>query len=356
MVHIDALPGFTILGSGQHLYLPPLSTDGPGAAFATVSKVQPDLIILCPWLFAAPRHIAKYISQYQTIYPSARMLLLQNDMSNTTWRPDWVQMQRLQPSVEAIRQFLKEVTVTRDGIRAEPTILLHAFSDGGSHSAVQLAQAYRETIAASIPETGPPLPAEIPFSAVVMDSCPGRSDFFNGVQVALSFIPPTQPLKRLMAMPIAYAIVAGIVGMHELGIAEDIASKIWRHMNDPTGPFLMRPGNALRGEDAGAGLDGDKSRRHIVPRTYIYSRTDELVPEDDVVQHAAEARNTCALVSKGPNETRDSEGKVRLEEFVGSMHVNHLSVDRERYWRIVQETFDQGVEMSKPRTRLGAEL
>jgi len=179
MILKEPLWEFIELGDGQHLYTPPQSIKDSGTPFSTTSTVHPGLIIFCSWLFAAPRHMAKYTSQYQLLYPRARILLLQNNLHNTSWLPDSVQMQTLRPSVAAVQDFLKMNSVSlREGARdgGDPIILLHAFSNGGTHIAVQLAQSFREAVVNS-----PALPSEIPFSALILDSCPGKAAFVAGV-------------------------------------------------------------------------------------------------------------------------------------------------------------------------------
>lgn len=62
-----------------------------------------------------------------------------------------------------------------------------------------------------------------------------------------------------------------------------------------------------------------------VRRTYIYSREDELVDWKGVEKYAGEA---------------DAKGfTVRKEKFEGSAHVSHARHDGNRYWRVVEETW-----------------
>src|ERR1700742_1374024 len=72
--------------SGQHWYKPP---DSPSLfdSSTTSPAIQPDLIILCAWAFAAPKHILKYIVQHRVMYPQAQILLLQNSLANLAFTP-----------------------------------------------------------------------------------------------------------------------------------------------------------------------------------------------------------------------------------------------------------------------------
>lgn len=333
----DPFWDFEELGEGIHLHRPPSSAPTNLSLLSTASSyTQPGLVICCVWLFAAARHAAKYIRQYQLIYPNARILLLQNNLMNVTLTPDWIQMQALSPAVEAVKDFL---VTERD-----PTILVHVFSGGGAHSAVQLAQAYHEDIGyAANPSSA--LPPEIPISALVLDSCPphGNPPLHTAAASILSFIPKTSVFTRVIACPFAWGLIGGCALFNELGLVESSPSKIWRCLNDPEGPFLKRSDighdhNIKIVATPGAGGAG---REKIIPRTYIFSKEDQLVPHEHVVLHAAEARRHCGLLEP----SADAKDAVRLEEFMGSMHVNHVSLDPVRYWRLVTETVERSAAM-----------
>jgi hypothetical protein len=193
-----ALSDFIKLNDGQHWYKPPGGGSFAGSP-AIPPTAQPDLVIFCAWAFAAPKHILKYITQYRATYPRAQILLLQNSLANLTWTPERTQMHRLTPTVIALKAFL-EGNTSSDGSGAggprskSPVILVHAFSNGGAHSMVQLAQAYRDGLASNSPSSSssspqPRLPAELPVSAIILDSCPGRADFQTLVKVALTSVP-----------------------------------------------------------------------------------------------------------------------------------------------------------------------
>ena len=244
-------------------------------------------------------------------------------------------MQALEPGVQAVKDFLKTDRSSNDiKEQNKPIVLVHAFSNGGSHSAIQLAQAYRESIRSFSADSFPlSLPPKLPISALMLDSCPGRPEFMLGVQIIMSFIPPASTILRAVARPFAYALVTGVAALHELGIAEPISDKLWRELNSPAGAFLV--GN----HDAAASMSsvGSYTSGRFIPRTYIFSKKDNMVPERNVLEHALEARRMTRL---NDAQARDV---IRLEEFVGSMHVNHVSMDRERYWALVKETVERSV-------------
>lgn len=341
----EPLVGFNKLAEGQHLYTPPDSLSNVDVPFAGRPSVHPGLIIYCAWMFAAPRHIAKYIVQYHLLYPKARILLIQNNLSNMSWLPNSMQMRRLQPSVAAIKDFLETGVSegqSESGRRQGPVILVHAFSNGGGHSLVQLAQAYRESFG---PAESPSLPHEIPISALILDSCPGKATFIGGFNAAMSFIPAKNTLQRAVAAPFILALLTGMMVMHLLGVSEYATIKTWECLNDKTGPFLLSNGGESYGGNSNTGraTEEQEELRHIVPRTYIYSKKDDMVPERDVVSHAVEARGQVDAMSSTTPAVK-IEDVIRLEEFKGSMHVNHVSVDAERYWRLVRETLESSAQ------------
>lgn len=333
MAQKDPLHDFTKLGNGIHIYAPTSLAVNPISAASDTPTAAPGLVILCPWMFAARRHISRYSRQYQIMYPGARILLLENNIMNITLRPDRKQMQTLRPAVDAIKEFLRN-QLSKDVGGADPVILLHAFSAGGSHSGVQVAQAYRENVRAS-PSESSLLPPEIPISALVLDSCPTipKMEISVAVEVTMSAIPSKGVFSRAVALLFAYAVVLSTVLLHELGVAMSGTSKVWYSLNDPTGPFLIKDASRRYHNDA----EHAKGAATVVPRTYVYSKNDRLVSYRHILEHGAEARRACVAVS--PDS--DPECKINLEEFVGSMHVNHVSLDADRYWRVVKKTVER---------------
>lgn len=65
------------------------------------------------------------------------------------------------------------------------------------------------------------------------------------------------------------------------------------------------------------------------PRVYIYSQADKIVAASAIESHIAAGR------SIGLN--------VRSEEFQGSQHVAHAKKDPERYWSIIQRTWNEAL-------------
>ncbi|KAK0785463.1 hypothetical protein LTR59_011030 [Friedmanniomyces endolithicus] len=158
---------------------------------------------------------------------------------------------------------LPAVETLRAAHAAGNRILLHVFSNGGANSAVQLAHAWREAM-------GTPLPVD----AVVLDSCPGSPDIRLAATAVITSIPRSQQCPNLVEW-------------------------LRRGLND--GSLFPRE----------------------VPRAYLYSEVDRLVPFSAVEEHCASARNAGY--------------KASLVRFRGSAHVAHVNEDKMRYWGAVDD-------------------
>lgn len=287
------LEGFSTLSEGTHLYKPENISES-----AASPEYAPGLIIICSWMFAAHKHIAKYIRSYQALFPNAWVLLLQNNISNMTWVPDRMQIPQLKPAVEVINDFIS----THESGSKQPKILLQSFSNGGTHRAVQLAQAYRESF-------GPGSTAQLPISAFIIDSAPGQPSFGLTIDAVVQGMPKGF-LIRAIGTPIAYGVIGLCGAFHYTGLAELAVAKTWRTLNDPNGPFL----------------------KPTVPRTYLYSHKDAMVPWADTIEHAR--------LAKAALDEQDSEttGLITCVEFLKAPHVNLVSEDADRYWKAIQNT------------------
>jgi len=295
--------GFQILSQGISLYKP---TNGADAIKTT--KQSPTLIIICSWAFAQPKHIAKYIRPYLELYPGAAILLVQNEVSNMIWRPDSWQMSFFETGAVAIQAHL--------AVTKHPQVLLHVFSNGGSHGAVQLSQACRATCGG----------LRLPVDAIVFDSCPGQPRFAPTIKALVQAIPSRNLFIRGIGTTAAYASVTSTGLCHILGISELAASKLYRKLNDPLDVFLLKT------------LPGEKRPSRPVPRTYIFSESDDMIMVEDIIGHARIARDQLLVVGV---ENADVEDVVQLEQFSGTGHVNHIKDGGQKYWDIVQDTWSR---------------
>ncbi|KAL4734523.1 hypothetical protein BDV11DRAFT_174686 [Aspergillus similis] len=67
---------------------------------------QAALVIICAWLFAAPKHVFKYVDLYGQEIPHADILLIQPVVGDMVWTSDASQFKTLAPAVEVVNSFL----------------------------------------------------------------------------------------------------------------------------------------------------------------------------------------------------------------------------------------------------------
>lgn len=241
----------------------------------------PSLVVLCTWMSAHRKHISKYTQQYCKQYPDAEILIVESEVADLTYRTHSSQQARLQPA----RDVLLSHTSQHAQGHSKRQAVLHIFSNGGSQCAIQLATSLPEDVRRQA------------FSAVVFDSCPGTATYCRTVQ-ALTLAMPESPLTKYLGTPILRIVVFLLYLVLFLTRAEDAISKIRKQLNDHK---LFSPD---------------------VPRLYIYSKADQLVPHQDVKSHADDAK---------------IKGYRAISEvlFEASAHCAHAMVHKEQYWEAV---------------------
>jgi hypothetical protein len=295
----NPLEGFTKIKDKIHTYHP--STPAPA------NSTDPTLLILCSWAFAPLRPLSKYIKGYQSLYPHTSILLLQNEINNMLFTPDsWQFSAQFNYAAEQVKQHMDNSDNAR--------ILLALFSNGGSHSAVQLSEAYKQMYNATLP-----------IHAIVLDSTPGKPHWSETHKALMTGV-PKNPLARLAGSFTVHSMLFTTGLMHAssnvLGGYGELATwKLWRVLNEPGSAFL----------------------REGVPRTYIHSEEDIMILSKDVREHAEIARGRLRGLS-GEGKEREL---VKIEEFVGTPHTNHMSSDPARYWGIVRGTWEASLPSSQ---------
>lgn len=194
----NPLSGFIELNNQVFLYEPrepplppPAAGDrGPGRC----------LVIICAWLFAAPRHIAKYTRLYQARLPRADILLIRPVAGDMVWTADAAQIRRLEPAVVAIRRFLADPASAsssgtgqkKENKKKNREITLHAFSIGGSHAAVQLSEAFTKE---TRQQSQSLQQLQLPISCLILDSCPGLPSATLAANALILALPRSAILK-----------------------------------------------------------------------------------------------------------------------------------------------------------------
>lgn len=253
-----------------------------GAAKATSTRsLPPKLIILFTWMSAHLDHISKYVDGYRTHYPASRILIIRSSPLDFFYRPTHTQRARVAPAISAL---LSASCTTH----SEPEVLLHVFSNGGSHQLRNFILAYSETVSR-------PFPHHI----TVLDSCPGRSTFKRTALALSSALPSFPPARYLLLLLIYLTVIIYWVLFIPFRIPDPI-----EHIRQDLNSRIVMQGETKR--------------------CYIYSDTDPMVRWDDVEAHAQDAAKRGFV--------------VQCEKFEGTGHCAHARFGGGmRYWTIVND-------------------
>ncbi|KAI4861375.1 hypothetical protein F4820DRAFT_69299 [Hypoxylon rubiginosum] len=252
---------------------------------------SPRLILIASWMDARDLHIDKYITQYQTIYPTSTILLVRFVFKESLFESV------VNTAVEPAFAYLQS-KIESGALSASPThpeILVHTFSNGGSATTRTLYRLFRS-------QTG----RSFPLHAAIYDSCPGSYSFSSLYSLFMLSFPRG---LRLVVAPFVVAFIVSLWVWHNpLSIisGEDFLSKNSKTHNDPD--FVKQTN-----------------------RSYIYGNADVMVEWKHVEKHAIDA------AAKG--------FVVRREVFEHSAHVSHMRADGGRYWKIVTETWERSTEI-----------
>ncbi|KAJ7255646.1 hypothetical protein C8J57DRAFT_1345354 [Mycena rebaudengoi] len=254
---------------------------------------DPQLILIFSWMGAPLSQLLRYCAEYSTAYPAASQMLIQSDMVTVITESRKTNVHRQRPIVKMLSQF---------GLFNEtpPRILLHVFSGGGSAQLLWLALAIEAE-----PSSKERMSTSHSPICLVLDSAPGTfqlSDLRRVLSLRLS------GFGRLAGETLAFLL------FHAVRISLAVSGRASPH--DFVREGLNKP-KILPWMDS------------TTPRLYLYSDADEVSRVDGVREHIAAAR------AKGLN--------VRVEEFVGSPHVQHSRADPDRYWAAVHAAWGQAV-------------
>jgi len=249
-------------------------------------EAGPSVILIFGWMDAELSHTKKYIDSYAKLYPHASQILVRSRRA-FFWKGRKAKESSLLPAID----LLKKEGLLGPGLA--PSLLVHAFSNGGGFQLVELSRMLESTF---------PIPRSSSATAIVYDSLPGRLELISTVAAF------TQPIKSSvgkLTMSILLTVAYFVLG---------------------TIAFVMRKRLSL--DQLRLGLNRARVLPWMdanTPRLYLYSDTDELVQETAVAEHIAQAKEL------GLN--------VRAEYFKGSAHVSHARYNSERYWAAVRSVW-----------------
>ena len=289
---VSHLANFIVIGPQTFLYTPTKPTSG-------------QLIILCTWLGAARKHIAKYIALYRCIAPSARILLIESSVG--ILGSTFVRRQRVvkyAPAAAAVLDTLaecehhfppyseessnvyldaekKDNRIRRSSTSsncADPKILLHIFSNGGMSSATHLLHVLHSRMNEALALTG-----------IVFDSCPGKgASYWQSFDAMVLSFPKNQIWHFLGALAVHCFLI--ILALYIACGNESPVALWWRT------PLEENPAHGA---------------------CYLFSKEDRMIDWTDIQQHAEEARR--------------KDWRVMEVIFDGSGHCAHLMMDEGRY-------------------------
>lgn len=275
---------------------------------------DPRLVLLASWMDARDVNIAKYITRYQTLYPTAKILLIRYMFRHVVLPAEGTAA--MQPALAYLLSQMGHYLTDEADMEKEdedededdgedggpsptrqppPEILIHVFSNGGIASSKNLFESFEQ-------QTGRPFPRH----AAIYDSCPGLYEYWSLYNAAMAGVRARGGALRVLAM-------ASVV--HMLDLLLYIAAVV-----------LRRPYDIKTNGD----YHNDPARARQAARAYIYGPNDRMIHWRHVELHSRQA---------------EAQGyAVRREVFEGSSHVAHVRLDETRYWRIVTETWQQAIK------------
>ena len=290
---------------------------GPRTSLFTPSKPTPgQLIIICTWLGAAPKHIAKYTGLYQSIAPGARILLIESNVpiliSSYAHQRDVIKA-----AACVVLETLDELdyhpgmpdakSISDDGnleINARPKILLHTFSNGGTNTATQLLLVLKSRFSS----------CPLPLAGLACDSCPANGTYWKSYDAMVLSL-PKDFASRLLGALACHCILILLYSWIACG-NENPASLNRRTMLDSE---IVSPGWERSDKDHEEGGTKVESKGRVC---YFYSKADRMCHWEDVKEHAEKAK------AMG--------WSVKEILFEGSGHCAHFSKDEDKYAKAVK--------------------
>ncbi|GAA5829913.1 hypothetical protein JCM11251_007930 [Rhodosporidiobolus azoricus] len=277
----------------------------------------PELILLSSWMDAQLKHTQKYVDAYRSMYPSSAILLIRSNQRDFYSLGNRL-AKSLSPAVDLLRAHAKTGDAAKGTAGTKSKILVHVFSNGGSLTLKELNELLRQpsSSAKSVSADGQSLLGEqkkalegIPARAIVFDSCPGHSTLRLTLRAFTA--PIKSPWVQYPAM-VFFTLFYGLTNLYDFLLRRPpTLVRLSTYLNSPLFP--------------------------TIPRLYIYSPTDQLVPSTDVEAHASQAQQNGV--------------KVTMEKFEATSHVAHVRGGADRYWGAVRRLWEESGEEAAARAK-----
>ena len=252
--------------------------DGTATARVPDDKA-PHLIILCAWMGAKPKIIAKYTAAYMALFPSSSIILIRNELFDILALPRILLRWRYSPALDIVFRISSS--------QSSPRIVAQTFSNGGVFSLSQFARFYYL-------RTGSPPP----ISALILDSGPAIGNVGRSVTAIMQQV-PRNPLLWYPALAVLSVALRVLYWANKAIGRKSIVRRMYMGLNEK-GVLPPR-----------------------VPRLYLYSLSDTLVDWREVEAHARAAEEASVA------------GDVTTVRFEKSAHVAHVREDPDKYWGAV---------------------
>ncbi|KAG0658291.1 hypothetical protein C6P46_005842 [Rhodotorula mucilaginosa] len=285
------------ISTAVYLSEPAATTAPPGTVSAKGTTQGPGVVLLCAWMGAQLKHAVKYVDAYRKLYPNTTVVLVRSNPIDFFRRARFVEA--IQPAADLLRARVNGLAGPKSDL------LVHTLSNGGCLTLQELNEQLLRRPGAA---TGVATTRGIPARAFIFDSCPGLSTLKSTIRAFSAGI--RNPVVK-------YPAVAAITLMY--GVL-----RLWSMIR-------RQPGTLAR---ISAYLNSPSSLPPV-PRLYLYSPIDELIPPEDVERHAAQAKTEAGVTD------------IRMEKFENSPHVAHARTDPERYWSAVKRVWDEAGEQKK---------
>lgn len=258
---------------------------------------HPTTVVIYGWGDALPKHLAKYVSGYRSLFPASRLVLIFSPILRALLAGLDARTQTMAPVLDAIYGPAGTATTPESSAR----ILIQVMSNTGGIN-------YAATLNAHAARHGG---AAMPHALLVLDSTPGSTDFFPNIgrwsrALALGAGLP-------IPFPITQAVAAGFLG------ALSLAG--WLVGRTSAADFSVGAVNNPALCDVG------------VRRMYLYSKADDIIHWEDIEAHMARGREVGYSV----------EGEL----FEGTPHVGHMRAWPEEYWGAIKRGWTDVVKEEK---------
>ncbi|KKF94699.1 hypothetical protein CFO_g2921 [Ceratocystis platani] len=287
---LEAFPGFTRITDQIYVHKPQATRD------SITPTSGPRVIIIYGWGDGLPRHVSKYTDGFRTLFPNATIIAVLSPIFKALTQSLTARSQNMGQLLDIA--YPADATYTASS--PEDAVLVHAMSNTGAINYTATIHAYKQRF-------GRPMPCRL----LSHDSMPGS------VKLTWENMPRW---SRAMALgtaaffPWPFFVTQGIWGLF-------LAVNEFGHWiaGAETAPVTA----------ARLTVDEEFTDKNMV-KLFMYSKEDEIIYWEDV--EAAMAHS----LQKGY--------KVESEIFTGSGHVGHMRQSPEKYWKLIQETWEKATK------------